>query len=319
MLPQICAWHFHGFQNISTFLDFASGYGRLTRFLVQELPPNKIWIADIYTDAVKFQKEQFGVNCITSVNSPTEFNIDIKYDCIFVASLFSHLPKETFLGWLNKLYDLLSPNGILIFSVHDTAILPDHLKLGSEGFLFVPESESASLEKNEYGTMYVNECFVAETIKSVTGNLNFFRKPRGLWGFQDIYIVGKHNSNQFETLNILYGSMGYLDRCYLTEEKDLIFEGWAVESDKLLRLEDIQIFINNNLVCHCLPCYDRPDVAIAYQNDNFLKSGFRCCVPRAEFNVELSDTVVVKTINSQKIEKILRISTLEALLTQDSD
>lgn len=315
VIKQICEWGFHGFQNISTFLDFASGYGRLTRFLVQELSPEKIWIADIYTDAVKFQEEQFGVHCITSVNSPTEFNVDMKYDCIFVGSLFSHLPPESFFEWLRKLYDLLSSNGILIFSVHDSAVSPDNLQIGEEGFLFLQHSESATLDKNEYGTMYVNEFFVGEAIKSVTGNLNFFRKPRGLWGFQDIYIVGKNSSNRFEDLNISSGSMGYLDRCYVTEEKELIFEGWAVESDKLLRLEDIQIFINNNLVDHCLPCYDRPDVAIAYQNDNFLRSGFRCCVPRAEFDFELSDIVCVKTINSQKIEKILRISTLGDLLT----
>ncbi|MFN6273911.1 MAG: methyltransferase [Microcystis sp.] len=318
VIKQICEWGFHGFQNISTFLDFASGYGRLTRFLVQELSPEKIWIADIYTNAVKFQEEQFGVHCITSVNSPTEFNVDMKYDCIFVGSLFSHLPPESFFEWLRKLYDLLSSNGILIFSVHDSAVSPDNLQIGEEGFLFLQHSESATLDKNEYGTMYVNEFFVGEAIKSVTGNSNFFRKPRGLWGFQDIYIVGKNSSNRFEDLNISSGSMGYLDRCYVTEEKELIFEGWAVESDKLLRLEDIQIFINNNLVDHCLPCYDRPDVAIAYQNDNFLRSGFRCCIPRAEFDFELSDIVCVKTINSQKIEKILRISTLEDLLIQDS-
>lgn len=36
---QIVEWKFHGFGNVSAFLDFASGYGRSTRFLVREIPP----------------------------------------------------------------------------------------------------------------------------------------------------------------------------------------------------------------------------------------------------------------------------------------
>jgi len=316
LIKQICQWRFHDFQNVSSFLDFASGYGRLTRFLVQELPPDKIWICDIYPDAVKFQKEQFGVQGMVSVHNPTDFNIDLKYDCIVVGSLFSHLPPETFLEWLRKLYDLLSSNGILIFSVHDRAVLPNGLQIGEEGFLFLRQSESASLDKNEYGSMFVDESFVSKVIQTVTGNSIFFRKPKGLWSFQDIYIISKDNVNNFETLNISSGPLGYLEGCYLTEEENIVFEGWAIELDELFQLQDILIFINNKLVGHCSPSYDRPDIAKAYQNDNFLKSGFRCSFKQTDFKFDHSDIVLAKAINNQQIEKVLRIDTLQSLLRQ---
>ena len=40
--------------NIRSFLDFASGYGRFTRFLVKELPRERVWVSDIYENAVEF-------------------------------------------------------------------------------------------------------------------------------------------------------------------------------------------------------------------------------------------------------------------------
>jgi hypothetical protein len=35
------------------FRDFASGYGRFTRFLVKELPRERVWVSDIYANAVE--------------------------------------------------------------------------------------------------------------------------------------------------------------------------------------------------------------------------------------------------------------------------
>src|ERR1017187_7725819 len=58
-IKQIADWHFQGLQNVGSFLDFASGYGRSTRFLSRELPPARIWACDIYPKAVAFQKRHY--------------------------------------------------------------------------------------------------------------------------------------------------------------------------------------------------------------------------------------------------------------------
>jgi hypothetical protein len=38
-LRQIASWRFGGWPGVSRILDFASGFGRFTRYLVQEVPP----------------------------------------------------------------------------------------------------------------------------------------------------------------------------------------------------------------------------------------------------------------------------------------
>src|ERR1051326_9052289 len=42
-IRQIAAWHFQGLEQVGSFLDFACGYGRSTRFLSRELSPSRIW------------------------------------------------------------------------------------------------------------------------------------------------------------------------------------------------------------------------------------------------------------------------------------
>jgi hypothetical protein len=46
-LKRFVDWHFGGFDRVSSFLDFACGYGRVNRFLLQELPAERIWVSDI--------------------------------------------------------------------------------------------------------------------------------------------------------------------------------------------------------------------------------------------------------------------------------
>src|SRR5947199_9478226 len=47
IVQQLVDWKFGSFGNVPALLDFASGYGRLTRFLVQKLPAYRIWVSDI--------------------------------------------------------------------------------------------------------------------------------------------------------------------------------------------------------------------------------------------------------------------------------
>lgn len=67
---QIVNWRFDGFKNVRSFLDFAAGYGRSTRFLIGEIPPERVWVSDILEDAVLFQSREFGVHPILYL-SPT--------------------------------------------------------------------------------------------------------------------------------------------------------------------------------------------------------------------------------------------------------
>ncbi|MEY4573525.1 MAG: hypothetical protein RLZ10_2815, partial [Bacteroidota bacterium] len=105
-------------------LDFASGYGRVTRFLAGYYSPSQIYTSDIKSEAVSFQMEHLGVHGFNSSYNPFDLNISEKFQVIFVGSLFSHLNQELFSKWLIQLINLTEPSGQLIFSTHDISHYP---------------------------------------------------------------------------------------------------------------------------------------------------------------------------------------------------
>ena len=164
-------------------LEFASGYGRLTRLLVREMDPARIDVADILAPAVAFSRERFGVNGFVSAADAAELELDQRYSVIFVGSLFSHLPRHRFAPMLKRLYDALLPNGLLMFSTHR----PSLLKLDVD-FVFQEESESDVLSKSEYGATYASPAAVADFAEAA-GVAHLCSLERELWWCQDLYIA----------------------------------------------------------------------------------------------------------------------------------
>jgi SAM-dependent methyltransferase len=181
------------FKHIDSLLDFASGYGRLTRFLIQKIDKEKICVSDIDKNAVDFCKKTFGVKGFYSVSNPNALIHEKKYDVIFVASLFSHLALPLWQGWLKRLYDMLNREGILIFSTHgyDNYCNQDQNFGGKEGFRYVEQSETTRLPENEYGTAYVSRNYVENfTRENHLGKVLAYY-PKTLWSFQDVFVIQK--------------------------------------------------------------------------------------------------------------------------------
>jgi SAM-dependent methyltransferase len=314
-VKQVVEWHFGSFENVPSFLDFACGYGRFTRFLIQEMPPEKIWVSDIYANAVKFQTEYLGVSGIVSTGKPENYLIDRKFDCILANSFFSHMPERTFTSWLQNLYDLLTPNGILMFSVHDQCLLAPHIEMPANGILFSPQSESQSLDKEEYGTTYVTEKFVREIVEKVSGGKAFVHRIRkGICRFQDLYVVTNQLVRDFSELKFNHQPGGYIDVAALTSKGNLYLEGWAADVNLGGRIEEVQVLVNGEIVQRCEPFYDRPDVAAYFQKDAILQSGWNCYLPKN--TVTPQDVLIVKAINNYGGEWILETCTVKSLLSQ---
>jgi SAM-dependent methyltransferase len=314
-VKQVVEWHFGSFENVPSFLDFACGYGRFTRFLIQEMPPEKIWVSDIYANAVKFQTEYLGVSGIVSTGKPEKYLIDRKFDCILANSFFSHMPERTFTNWLQNLYDLLTPNGILMFSVHDQCLLAPHIEMPANGILFSPQSESQSLDKEEYGTTYVTEKFVRKLVEEVSGGKAFVhRLKKGICRFQDLYVVTNGLVRDFSELKFNHQPGGYIDVAALTSRGSLYLEGWAADVNLGGRIEEVQVLVNGEIVQRCEPFYDRPDVAAYFQKDAILQSGWNCYLPKN--TVTPQDVLIVKAINNYGGEWILETCTVKSLLSQ---
>ncbi|MDY7023603.1 MAG: class I SAM-dependent methyltransferase [Cyanobacteriota bacterium] len=300
---QVVQWKFQGFNSIHSFLDFASGYGRFTRFLLQEMNPQQVWISDIYENAVKFQQDTFGVQGILSSVNPADYQLHQTFDCILACSFFSHIPEKTFTAWMKTLYNLLTPEGIFLFSVHDRDLLSAESQIQSDQLLFIPQSESLSLDVNEYGTSYVGEEFVKKTVENISkGEAFCYRIPKGICRYQDLYVIGKPPTLELSNLNFYHHPWGRLEYINLDSEGVLTLRGWASELNINSKIESILVFVNGELIQQAKPILDA-------ESSSEYSWSMQINVP----NLSTQDVILIKAINSNGLEWVFEAAMLEIL------
>ncbi len=155
-------------------------------------------MSDINKGGVDFVCSTFGVRGFYSVAAPENLSHDGCYDVIFVGSLFSHLPVTIWASWLSRLYEMLSKNGVLVFSTLGmdlyNQIAPEYRKefeTGTEGFFFSETTNQGggNLPPDIYGTTYVSDSYVRRVVASHSlGKLIGFY-PKGLSALQDVYVI----------------------------------------------------------------------------------------------------------------------------------
>jgi len=236
-LRALARWKFGGFSKVGRLLDFASGFGRLTRFLVQELPASAIVVSDIQADAVESQRRAFGVDGLVSATDPARLRSPDLFDMIFVASLFTHLPESRFHEWLARLMDLLTPNGMLVFSVHDESLLIPHRPMPSSGFDYNPGvSEIDSLERSEYGSTHVSASFVSRAIEAASrGKGSHHRIPRALW-HHDLYVYTRDSS-----AGDAKPGAGIMVPQQFVVVRSGSFPAWFLETDRAHRVRRVEV------------------------------------------------------------------------------
>ena len=252
-------------------LDFACGYGRLLRFLTLAAPPPRIVAAELQADALAFVARAFGVETLASHADPERFATPRRFDFIWVASLFTHLPEKLFVAWLGRLQGLLSARGVLCFSVRDAALLPPDVQLPAGGILYQHSSENAALHTDIYGTTYASEAFVARALAPAGGAWR--RLPRALANEQDIYVWCADAQRDFAALGeFRRGVWGWVDRRRLSRSGELYLEGWAAsQDDGVARCVEIRVGASVHRV---LPEIVREDVGAAFGDARLTRSGW---------------------------------------------
>ena len=173
-------------------LEFASGYGRVTRHLKKSMPLRDLVACDIHPQAIRFI-ESLGVKAVQSASRPEDLHFDNGFDVVFALSFFSHMPKNTFGRWLRTLAAAVVPGGFLIFTTHGLLSQKRIPKCAfdDEGFYFGPMSEQKDLSTAEYGVTVVKPQFVYDQIAGLPDlALQVFREGFW-WEHQDTYIVRK--------------------------------------------------------------------------------------------------------------------------------
>jgi SAM-dependent methyltransferase len=296
-MAQVLAWRFGTPDRVGKLLDFASGYGRVTRFLVRRLPAERIWVSDVYAEGVRFQEQRFGVHGIVSTVLPEDFGAlaGAGFDAILVTSLFTHLPAERFVAWLRVLMGLLAPGGVLAFSVHDQALLPLGAQLPPGGLLFQEISESGSLATHDYGSTWVSEAFVHGALARACGGGamgggaaggSLHRLPRGLCNYQDLYVAVPEAGADFSRLGYRGEPRLFVERCALAaagpvlagasgrpETDRLELRGWAAMPGTG-SVEAVEVLLDDQLLARLPVEHDRPEVAALLGDPRLVRSGW---------------------------------------------
>lgn len=202
-------------------LDFASGYGRSTRFLLASLPPSAITVSDVQLGGLAFQAATFGVGTLPSAADPADFQPARRWALVFAASFFTHVPPPRFGPWLERLAGLCDDDGVLAFST-----LAETAAEGEAPVRFDGHSESAVLAPEDYGTTWVRDDFVASALAGVrTDGDRLEVVRRGLCAHQDLWVLRRGRSAR-RPLDLPRHPAGEVDRLDLAAERVAV-EGWV--------------------------------------------------------------------------------------------
>jgi hypothetical protein len=175
-------------------LDFAAGYGRLSRHLRFRFTDSRIQTCDIHPAAVEFNKNVLQLDSYSSTVKPEDLKLP-EQDVIICLSFFSHVPRETYARWLKQLVAHLSPRGVLLFTAHGhvshTSGPVKDIAIDGEGFGFKPKSEQRDLDGADYGSTISFPSYVFR-IMSEYSEVRLVRFQEGLWWrMQDAYMYAK--------------------------------------------------------------------------------------------------------------------------------
>lgn len=191
------------------YLDFGCGWGRIGRFFLRDFQAERMAGVDIDPDMVAFCASanlpgRFG----TIVNGQPLPFADGQFRLVTAYSVFTHLPPHLFRAWLAELLRVLSPGGLLVFTVEPPRFLDflestdsnsdnawhvalsaykDQLprmraELARDGVAYLPSGGGAHREAEIYGDTTVTAKFVAKEAAPHGGEVvRYIDDPARFW------------------------------------------------------------------------------------------------------------------------------------------
>jgi len=178
----------------ASLFEFASGYGCVSRHLMNHLPGAKTVSCDIHGQAVDFLKNEIDVSGVMSNSTPEFLEVHERFDVVFALSFFSHMPRSTWLRWLIPLYSRVKEGGVIAFTTQGLKTAHDYMgnpKIPEDGFWFSAQSEQKDLDTAEYGQTVVTKGFVEEQVKYLPGAELIDYREAYWWTHQDLFVVRK--------------------------------------------------------------------------------------------------------------------------------
>ena len=191
--------------------------------------------------------------------------------------------------------------------------MPASVDVPPSGIYFIPNSESRTLDKNQYGSSYVSESFVTRIVDQVTGGeARVHRIKRGLVWFQDLYIVTCESNRDFTDLNFLHDPSGNFDLCRPEPTGHGTLTGWAADLNPGGSIKEIQFVSSERVIQAVTPSFDRPDVAVYFNSPSILRSGWTCQL--REDCVRPTDIIEIKVVNHKDESRIIAYDVLSSMM-----
>lgn len=311
-------------------LDFASGYGRITRFLLRSLHPRQLVVADVDPAAMAFQAAHFGIEARVAPADPADFLGEIsdqspsceRFELILVTSLFTHLPLDLTRGWLASLAALLAPGGKLAFTVHDLRLLDPQLTV-TDGFHFEAISESRVLDRHRYGSTWIGQERVRSLVGEVLPGARLRFLPRIFGERQDLVLVDapvdvSREHGHEDELQVDHPAFAYLESARLLEPGRLVLSGWGLDFGRGAPLARIEVLMGGGPVATTLERFTHRDVASRYTLDPGAAFGFRLELDVNELT-SLASPIVLVGRTEAGVESVLEARTLEGFLLRNAE
>jgi SAM-dependent methyltransferase len=174
-------------RKLDSMLEFASGYGRLTRHLAPRLR-DRLWVSDVMPGAVDFARSRFDVSGFDAHTDPALIEWPRQFELVFVLSLLTHVPPARWRDWLPVLMRAVAPGGWLVFSVHSEGCAKP-VPFDASGEAFMPASESSHLNPADYGTTYMTRAAIARRVEEALGRAPERHTDTVFWVGQDAVCV----------------------------------------------------------------------------------------------------------------------------------
>ena len=111
-----------GLQAGSHIVDFGSGWGRITRFLLAYVPPTAVYALDVDVQMTALVGSTLpGVNTLTVEPLPPTVLRNQMADAAVAFSVFSHLSPAAHTAWALEFGRIISPGGMAFVTLLDSA------------------------------------------------------------------------------------------------------------------------------------------------------------------------------------------------------
>ena len=180
---------------IQSILDWGCGVGRVTRHLPDYFPGAKITGVDVNPSCIQWLQNNIqGIEWIQSSTNLSDETISAQYDLIIALSVLTHLPASEQANWLNKLYGLLQPQGLVWLSTHGKTYLhqlthQQKKQLSQQGILTLGADKKGSRQMRTYHTYLGMQSLLGsdwEIVMYYDG-----QKFPGILGGQDAWLLKK--------------------------------------------------------------------------------------------------------------------------------